>query len=280
MELRPNLNTFENDKDLLVKPDFIIAGAMKSGTTSLHYILKQHSEVFIPDGEVQLFSVDDIEQNPVFFRHLGNAWTNQSYDRFFNQYVDWHRSLYDKAQTHHVLGEDAPSYLSSKKAIDRIKTHVPNVKIIVLLRDPVARVYSHYWHWVRTYRAIYSLEDTIHFQHGNLLQRSFYEDQLRYISKELPDAQVHVEIFEEFINNQRAAISRILEFLELESEDLLSKTSGYKNKSSYPKYLRLALLRNWLFKDLYGRAYQNRVDWMPPAEQLPLFRKFLLRLLR
>lgn len=280
MELSSELSAKSTEKKLAVKPDFIIAGAMKSGTTSLHYILQHHSQIFIPNGEVQLFSVDDIEQNPVFFRWLDSHWTYQNFDTLFEKYVAWHQSLYEEAQSYQVLGEDAPSYLASKKAIDRIGAHLPDVKLIIMLRDPVARICSHYWHWVRTYRAIYSLEDTIQFQHGNLLQRSFYEEQLRHCLQVLPAEQVHVVLFEEFVSNQREVVAGVLQFLGVKGEDVVSQANRHKNKGKYPRFLPLALWRNRVFRDLYGRAYQNNIDWMPSAERLPLHRRVLLRVLQ
>ena len=47
-------------------PDFIIAGAMKSGTTTLHNILNEHPDVFIPDSEIHFFDMDDVIEHPEF----------------------------------------------------------------------------------------------------------------------------------------------------------------------------------------------------------------------
>lgn len=281
MGLTTELGAKSIEKELPIEPDFIIVGAMKSGTTSLHHILRHHSRVFIPNSEVQLFSLDDIEQNPVFFQWLNTEWTYQNFDSYFKDYVTWHRSLYEESSSGQVLGEDAPSYLPSRKAIDRIGEYLPDVKLIIMLRDPVARVFSHYWHWVRTYRAIYSLEDTIQFQHGNLLQRSFYEEQLRYCLQVISAEQIHVVLFEEFVSNQREVVAGVLQFLGLEDEeDLISSVDRHKNKGKYPRFLSLSLWRNRVFRDLYGRAYQNNIDWMPSADRLPLHRRVLLRILQ
>jgi hypothetical protein len=61
-------------------PDFIIGGAMKSGTTTLHYALAQHRSIFIPRQEIFFFSIDDIEQHPNFFIPSKDGWTFFDYD--------------------------------------------------------------------------------------------------------------------------------------------------------------------------------------------------------
>lgn len=272
-----------SERRLTTHPDFIIAGCMKSGTTTLHHILAQHPRVFMPSGEVQLFTVDDIEQNPVFFIQDDGKWTFQDFERHFGEYARWHRSLYDEAEPEQIFGEDAPTYLPSRQAIDRIAEFLPDVKLIVMLRDPVDRIWSHYWHWVRTYRAIYTLEDTIRFQHGNLLQRSYYEDQLRYCQKKISASQIHVIIFEEFAQNQEAVVQRVLRFLGLRqhkaiNEAVSHKGVSHKNKGTYPKHFRLALLRNQVLRNLYGRRYMDGIPTMPEKTPLPLYQRLLLRL--
>ena len=278
MGLQSKHDRFIKVKNIGVKPDFIIAGAMKSGTTSVHKILNEHPGIFIPNRESVLFSVDDIDQNPVFFRHIKNKWTYQSFDDYFEDYVSWHNSLYDDAEEGQTLGQDAPRYLPSKKAIDRISKYIPGVKILILLRDPVDRVYSHYWHWVRTYRAIYSLEDSIQFRHGNLLQRSFYEDQIKYCFNRLSRDQIKIVLFERFINNRNNVIEEIIDFLNVDNVRGSLKTNKHSNKGKYPSYVNFSLWRNFLCRNAYGRKYFNNIDWMPDVEELPYWQKAVIYL--
>lgn len=217
----------------------------------------------MPAGEVQLFAVDDIEQNPVFFPHVNGQWTYQNFERYFDEYAAWHQSLYAGAGKDKLLGEDAPSYLPSQRAIDRIATYLPDAKLIVILRDPVDRLYSQYWHWVRTYRAIFTLEDTIRFSPGNLLQRSYYEAQLRYCFERLPREQVHVVLFEEFVRDQERITKELLSFLGLSYRPEEVRTSSHANPSLHPRSLSLALLRNRLFREVYGRRYHRTMPRMP-----------------
>ena len=276
------MQTDQEDRHLRlpIEPDFIIIGTMKSGTTSLHHIMNKHPRVYMPRGEVQLFSVDDIEQNPVLFTPAGRHWTYQHFDQFFDTYAAWYRTLYSTAQPHQLLGEDAPSYLPSRKAIDRIAQYLPEAKLIVLLRDPVARLYSQYWHWVRRFRAIYSLEDTIRFQHGNLLQRSYYEEQLRYCFEQIPRVRVRVVLFEEFIRDQKRIVGELLDWLGIEAFEDWSGVQRHHNKGSYPLHVPLVLWRNRVLRQLYGRHYQGKFPNLPAPEQLSLPARATLKVLK
>lgn len=273
------LNKADNStgRRLIVPPDFIIIGTMKSGTTTLHSLLAGHPGVFMPEGEVQLFTVDDIEQNPVFFTYLDQEWAYQHFERYFYDYVSWHARMYEGVQESHVKGEDAPSYLPSRQAMQRVAQYAPHAKLIVLLRDPVARLYSHYWHWVRTYRAIFSLEDTLRFQHGNLLQRSYYEEQLRYCFEQVPRQQVHIVLFEEFIKDQARVTEQIYRFLGLEVPAAAIDKNRHANRGRYPRYPALALWRNRVLRDLYGRRYRGEVPRVPESGSMPALSRLVKR---
>ena len=261
------MQTKESQKVLPVIPDFIIIGAMKCGTTTLHRLLDSHPDVYMPAGEVQFLTIDDIEQNPVFFPFIDGKWSYQSFDTHLDQYINWYQSLYEDANSDQIKGEDAPSYLPSKAAISRIAEYMPDTKLLVLLRDPVDRLYSQYWHWVRTYRATRSFEATIRFEARGFLQRSFYEEQLRYCYSLIPKKNIKVIVFEEFIRNQDHMSEEIFSFLGLQQKELLEKKK-HANKGKYPKSLKMALSRNRRLSHLYGRRYLGRIPGLP--ERVPL----------
>lgn len=254
---------------LPVSPDFILVGAMKSGTTSLHHALASHPQIFIPRGEIHLFTIDDIEQYPQGSGSGNGGWIYQNFYAFFPEYARWYQDLFANAAPGQLLGEDSTTYLSSKIAMDRIAAHLPNTKLLVMLRDPVERLYSHYWQWVRTYRAIYSLEDTIRFQHGNLVQRSLYEEQLRYCFARVDRERVKVVVFEEFVADQKPVLDSVLRYLGIAgaSENMLRRQ--HSNRGTVPRSLQLALWKNRLLRDLYGRQYRGRAPRLPAAERLP-----------
>lgn len=118
-------------------PDFIVIGAQKAGTTSLDAYLREHPDV-LPCAwkEVQFFHG---------LRYLeGEDW----YRRQFLDPGDLRRvPAYRERQL--INGEATPYYLFHPHVPERIAGMVPNARLIALLRDPVARAYSHYQHNVR-----------------------------------------------------------------------------------------------------------------------------------
>lgn len=103
-------------------PNFLIIGAGRSGSTSLHRQLQAHPEVFIPrEKELHFF--------------------NKKWD----QGVDWYRAFFADAASARAIGEATPSYLYSAAAPHRMASVIPDARLIVSLRNPVDRAYSHYW---------------------------------------------------------------------------------------------------------------------------------------
>jgi len=102
-------------------PDFIIIGTQKGGTTSLFYYLYQHPELsFSHKKEIYFFNL------------------------FFNEGLAWYKSHFPFRTNSKITGEATPSYMFHPKAAERVKSILPNVKLIVLLRNPIDRAYSGY----------------------------------------------------------------------------------------------------------------------------------------
>lgn len=109
-------------------PTFLVVGAARSGTTSLYHYLGEHPEVFVPKiKEINYFSYTPSFQPSV------SATTLQEYERLFSM-----------APVDSARGEVSPSYLTSPTAPQRIMELVPDVRIIVILRNPVDRVFGAY----------------------------------------------------------------------------------------------------------------------------------------
>lgn len=108
-------------------PDFIITGVQKGGTTSLFAYLDQHPQLKLSrPKEVHFF--DDNYQKGMRF-----------YKRYFP--LKWNQRK---------TGEASPYYIFHPHVADRIKAELPDVKIIILLRNPILRAYSHYHMQLRT----------------------------------------------------------------------------------------------------------------------------------
>lgn len=107
-------------------PHFLCVGAQKSGTTSLHALLGSHPQVFLPPAkELQFFSL------------------------YHERGTPWYRDQFEAAGEHQICGEITPYYLFHPLAAQRIKDLLPQVRLIVLLRDPVQRALSGLFHSIR-----------------------------------------------------------------------------------------------------------------------------------
>ena len=117
-------------------PNFIVIGAAKAGTTSLHRYLGEHPEIFVPSrGE------------PSFFAHEGQALNfigPGDDDWSFVTDVREYRRLFVGAEGHAAVGEVSPRYLYFEQSCEKIKHYVPDARLIVILRHPVDRAYSHF----------------------------------------------------------------------------------------------------------------------------------------
>ncbi len=106
-------------------PDFLIVGAQRCGTSWTYRTLGEHPRIL-------------------------RAWRKevQYFDRAraFARGPNWYRAHFPRRPPGHLTGEATPSYLYVPAAMPRLAALVPHARLIVLLRDPVDRAYSHYQH--------------------------------------------------------------------------------------------------------------------------------------
>ena len=129
--------------DMKNKPDFIIVGAAKSGTTTLYRHLQNHSQVYLPNfKEPHFFS----SNHPLNFEHISNR----------EEYYSLFHGSDDK-----LCGEASTAYLYFEDAPQKIHAELPNCKIIAILRDPTERALSMWGHQVREGLENRSLEQAL-----------------------------------------------------------------------------------------------------------------------
>ncbi len=251
------------DVDTRGLPDFIIIGAQKSGTSSLHAILAHHPRVYIPQREIFFFDVDDVEQHPDFFVRTARGWTDHDFERDFATYLAWYRSLFEDARPGQVIGEDSTTYLASRAAPGRIAATLPGVKLIALLRDPVTRAYSHYWHTVSTGRATMTFEQSLRHARGNLITRGLYLEQIERYLAHFDRQSLKVILFEEFVSDEQSTVDDVCAFLGLDPGVDLSTVDPHRNRASPPLSLPARLLVNRLFQRFTAKSYAGRIPNMP-----------------
>ena len=145
-------------------PNFIIVGAPKAGTTSLYHYLSEHPEVFMSEPkEVNFFSRKEIEAQGLYYADF-KAKDMESYEQ-----------LFDGVKHEKAVGEGSVSYLFYPNTPQKIKDVLPDVKIIILLRDPVERAFSHYLMDLRLGLVDMSLESIVSGEVNNEKSRLFYQ---------------------------------------------------------------------------------------------------------
>ena len=227
-------------------PHFILIGAPKCGTTTVHAMLAEHPDVFMPENEIFFFDVDDIITHPDFFVHR-NGLSFHDYEGDFDSYLAWYRSLFSRAKPGQLIGEDTTTYLFSPDAPRRIADLLPDVRLVALLRDPVDRAYSQYWHNVRAGRHTVSFERVLRTNPTALLAHGFYAEQLERYRGFLSKGQMHVSFFEDLRDDPPTEIGRICDFLGLDELPPIDTASQHHNRARPPLHLGSRLLLNqWI----------------------------------
>ncbi|SJN57337.1 Sulfotransferase domain protein [Vibrio ruber DSM 16370] len=218
-----------------MKIDFIVVGAAKSGTTSLFYYLNNHPDIFIPDvKECRFFS--KLDKN---FKGLGAEYYSNEGITDDNDYRNLFAGNEDK-----VCGDISNDYLYySTRSIENIKKYVgTQVKIIIILRNPVERAFSSYMHHIRegwetlSFREALDHEEqrladnwgwTYHFKRAGLYSQSV---------KEYIDNFDNVKIYTyEDLRNLDWLLNDICSFLNVD-ENVINVSSVEKfNESGRPR---------------------------------------------
>ena len=200
-------------------PNFLIVGAAKSGTSSLHNYLNQHPEVFMPSYNKEVMKVKEprfLIKDLVQHRLHNGVWNWEEY-----------KSLFNKVNDEISIGESTVLYLYYyKHAIDNIKKYLgENVKIIIMLRNPTDRAYSAFQHVSRGLKEQNSFEEALKIEKGRMNKESsltpmvmykemgLYHDMVRAYKENFKN--VHIIFYEDFRDDTEGEIKKIFKFLEL-----------------------------------------------------------------
>lgn len=210
--------------------DTIIIGAGRSGTTTLCKMIENHAQVcFSKIKEVHYFSIEDLnKRGPTyyhsFFPHLRNEKISASADTYL---------------------------LMDYDAIERIKAYNPQIKIVVMLRDPVERAYSSYNYSINYgYHDAYdSFLDSIKEEENiedesSIVQRnnvghfygSLYAKHLREWVKKFSKEQILILTTKELKDDLNGVESKIATFLDIKPFDEQNQSSTNRNPNAVPKF--------------------------------------------
>jgi hypothetical protein len=200
-------------------PNFLIVGAAKIGTSSLHNYLNQHPEVFMPSYNKEGMKVKEprfLIKDLVQHRLHNGVWNWEEYKSLFNEVKD-----------EISIGESTVLYLYYyKHAIDNIKKYLgENVKIIIMLRNPTDRAYSAFQHVSRGLKEQNSFEEALEIEKGRMDKESsltpmvmykemgLYHDMVRAYKENFKNA--HIIFYKDFKDDTEGEIKKIFKFLGL-----------------------------------------------------------------
>ncbi|MDJ1181313.1 sulfotransferase [Roseofilum sp. BLCC_M91] len=232
-------------------PNFLLIGAAKSGTSSLYYYLKQHPEIYMPASrdqkEPDFFTLEgeDINRIGPYGPHvMTNAITDlQSYSELFAGVTN------EKA-----IGEASTSYIYSEKAPQRIHNHIPDAKLIAILRHPAERAFSHFLFSLSNGREpIPDFAKTLKAEDDRVAKdwsfqwhhkrRGFYYVQLKRYFDLFDANQIRVYLYEDLIKDTTGLMKDIFQFLEVD-DSFVPNVSKKHNPTRVPKNQTVNTLLN------------------------------------
>ena len=248
----------DNINNTLNRPNFFIVGAVKSATTTLSIFLNQHPYIYIsPIKEPHFFSKDIIVHNapPEYIRRVtidtDAYFKKKSLDRLHTAHIEKmldYMKLFREVKNETVIGEASPSYLYSTVAAENIFTFNASSKILILLRQPVERAFSHYLADLKSYTDsdegfISALESDFALARKGwgvshlYVELGLYFEQVSRYLKYFPKEQVKIFLYDDFVNEPVAVAEEILQFLEVDKSLVnIMGISVHNNIALYPRY--------------------------------------------
>jgi hypothetical protein len=243
-------------------PDFLIIGAQKCGTTSLFNYLKQHPDVFPPK-----------------IKEVGY------FDRYYNHGLNWYRSnfpfIFTKVKNrmlrkNFMTFEASTGYILNPNSLKRIKNTIPKAKLILMIRNPVDRAYSHYRHSVRMNKEDLPFHKAIKAEKKRIghswekyntgidfydlkiafysyLRTGIYADQIENLFRLFPRNQIHIIKSEDFFRKPSEPFNEVLKFLGLKHY----KIAHFKKYNVGESYPLDKIMRNQLVD--YFRPHNQRL---------------------
>jgi hypothetical protein len=190
------------------KVGFMIAGTQRGGTTTVHEYLRRHPEICMPANK-ELHFFDDEE-----------LWRAQppSYAAY--------RAAFPVEPSHRLLGDATPIYMYWEPALPRIRDYNAAMKLILILRNPITRAYSHWNHERQAGRESLSFRDALLAEpsraeqarplqprHSSYVQRGMYTRQLARIWANFPVQQTLVLRTDDLRTALASVFARIASFL-------------------------------------------------------------------
>lgn len=190
----------QGDARKVTLPNVIIPGAAKAGTTSLYHYLSRHPDVFLPRRKELMF-----------------------FDALYYRGIDWYADHYRRANDAPVRMDISPTYMHHPRAAERIRELLPEARILMILREPVSRAFSHYvdllgWSYAEG-SFLDVLQNPVDVPRGkttirfDILEMSLYGKHVERFQTLFGPARVKLLLFDTLKNDREAFFHEIFDFL-------------------------------------------------------------------
>lgn len=220
-------------------PNFLIIGAQKSATTFLQICLNDHPDIYLPNGETSFFESPDYEQSVI-----------RDLERIFDE------------KSEKCLGIKRPNYIGKPEVPKRILSHLPNAKLIAVLRNPIDRAISAYYHNVK-----YGFIPPINVEIGlrklisdpsfsakfrrspEIIEFGYYYKYLRKYEHYINNNQLLVFLHEDILSKPLESVQKAYDFLGVSNTFIPSSLSLRPQKVLYnlPRLKFVSLRNNFLY---------------------------------
>tara|TARA_B100000609_G_C17118578_1_gene383664 strand:- start:64 stop:918 length:855 start_codon:yes stop_codon:yes gene_type:complete len=227
-----------------MKVNLFIVGTPKAGTTSLYHYLNEFPEILMSNKkEPDFFSDKEIQEQGLYYG-TSRINTLSKYNRLFSGWTD-----------ESIIGEASVSYLFYPIVPERIKIYNDNSKIIIMLRNPVDRAFSHYLMDYRlgltsnSFEEEFDNKESLNFQQYFLLGNYFHQVK-RYLDI-FGKQNVHIIFYSEFKDNTENELKKTISFLGINT-DFRVDFNKIHNSFSMPKnnFIKMIYSIVWLRKIL------------------------------
>jgi hypothetical protein len=247
-------------------PNFIIVGAAKSGTTSLHYYLKQHPDIYLPaKKELHYFAWEHMLR---FSCGPGDrdilAHVCQTREEYESAYSDIHGES--------AVGEVSPSYLYFAEVSNQIKEELSDTKIIIVLRNPIEKAFSQYMHLVRDNREVLQFYDALMAEKERISQgwaaiwryaeSSLYCYRLQKYLDVFGDRHVRIFLYDDLARSPERLMRELLEFIEVDPQHPIDLSKA-QNRSGKPRsrFMANLLARPNPLRSLAKRVLSDEITY-------------------
>ena len=283
-------------------PNFLVIGAGRSGTTSLHHYLGQHPDVFISASKApSYFYCCDTLPSEDPYQHLVSR-------NYFVRDFEEYQALFDEVRDEQAIGEVSPVYLATTQAASRIAERIPEAKLLAIVRNPVERAYARFLGRTRdglerrtSFAEIVRQESKAGLLRddasGTYVASWFVFHFLESYLEQFPRESFCIRLFEDLKDDSEGLVSDFFEFLGVDSDfrpslERRHNPSGGTIRQPLLRYiwtntglLRARLrpflpvkMRNTVFGLLPMERVDRPLDSEVRAELIELFRDDVLKL--